>query len=260
MYSIEEFMRVLEGFAPLSLSYKMIEKGAYDNSGVIVKNHDKIKRVLFSLDLSNLSVERALELDCDTIVTHHPAIYSPIKSLDEDGDTAALLTAIRNGLNVISMHLNLDIAKNGIDQSLINAIGGKDTRIIEVIDGECGYGKESVIENISAEDFLQGLKEKFSSEKIILYGAGEVNKVASFCGAGSSDALSAVGKGVTDADTVVTSDIPHHVLKGLIERQKKVIIIPHYVAENKGFEKFYEYVTQNCVNFDAYYFVDKRFM
>jgi putative NIF3 family GTP cyclohydrolase 1 type 2 len=105
-----------------------------------------------------------LELDCDTIVTHHPAIYSPIKSLDEDGDTAALLTAIKNGLNVISMHLNLDIAKNGIDQSLINAIGGKDTRIIEVIDGECGYGKESVIENISAEDFLQGLKEKFSSD------------------------------------------------------------------------------------------------
>ena len=260
MYSVKEFMRVLEGFAPLLLSYKMIEKGAYDNSGVIVKNHDKIKKALFSLDLSNLTVERALELDCDTIVTHHPAIYSPIKSLDEDGDTAALLTAIKNGLNVISMHLNLDIAKNGIDQSLMDVIGGKNSRVIDIVDGECGYGKESVVERILAEEFLQNLKEKFSSDKIILYGFGEVNKVASFCGAGSSDALSAVEKGLTDADTIITSDLPHHVLKALIERQKKVIIIPHYVAENKGFEKFYEYVMQNCVNFDAYYFVDKRFM
>ena len=57
MYSINEFLAVLEEFAPLSLSKKMIERGDYDNSGIIVNCHNDIKKVFFSLDLSKEVLE-----------------------------------------------------------------------------------------------------------------------------------------------------------------------------------------------------------
>ncbi len=250
---------MLEEFAPLSLSHKMIEKGAYDNSGIIVKDHDYVGKVLFSLDLTSQSVSEAIKKGCDTIVTHHPAIYLPIKSIGTDG-TEALLEAIKKGINVLSMHLNLDVAKNGVDQSLANAIGGKNIRILDCLLDGCGYGREYEVEKQDLIEFTNELKKEFSTDKIIYYGQGEVEKVASFCGAGASDAVSHVKNNTTDADTIITSDISHHLLSELIERGKKVIIIPHYVAEQKGFIKFYEYVLQNCGKTEAYYFVDKRFM
>ena len=48
MCNLKDFMAVLEQVAPLELSKKMIELGDYDNSGIIVKNNDTVKKVLFS--------------------------------------------------------------------------------------------------------------------------------------------------------------------------------------------------------------------
>ena len=80
MFKLNQLMEVIEEYAPLSLSRKMIEKGSYDNSGIIVKSGDNCQKILFSLDLSSESVKKAVELKCDTIVTHHPAIYTPVTS------------------------------------------------------------------------------------------------------------------------------------------------------------------------------------
>ena len=115
MFNLDEFMAIIEGVSPLSLSHKMIEKGSYDNSGLLVKSTEKIEKILFSLDLSLEVVNKAIELKCDTIVTHHPAIYQPLKSLSITGETAPIVLAIKNQINVISMHLNLDIADDGIE-------------------------------------------------------------------------------------------------------------------------------------------------
>ena len=115
--------------------------------------------------------------------------------------------------------------------------------------------------HIVSPEFVANAKEVFNSNKIIAYGDGVIKKVASFCGGGSDHALKAVCGGATDADTIVSSDIPHHVLKELVEKGKKVVIIPHYVSEQYGFEKFYAFA-KNVLNEKAgvYYFLDKRFM
>ncbi len=260
MCNLEQFMTVLESFAPLNLSKKMIEKGSYDNSGIIVKHHQQINSVLFSLDLSDASVYKAIECGCDTIVTHHPAIYNPIKNLGVTGDTKALLTAVSNGINVISMHLNLDVAKGGIDDCLCKGLGGKNPKIIDQIDSDCGYGKEAEIDGVEIEQFVNEIKAKFGSEKIVFYGAGKVEKIASFCGGGASEAMDKVASGLTDADTIITSDMAHHQLLSLISAEKKVIIIPHYVSEEYGFKKFFDAVSQKVDKTSMYYFTDKRFM
>ncbi|MBP5686241.1 MAG: Nif3-like dinuclear metal center hexameric protein, partial [Clostridia bacterium] len=129
MYDLRDFFAVLDGIAPIKYSYALIEKGDYDNSGIIVAQNSEIKRVLFSLDLSVGAVKRAKNSKCDTIVTHHPAIYHPLKTLD--GENAALLSAVNGGLNVISMHLNLDVAKGGVDESLAAGLGGANAEILD---------------------------------------------------------------------------------------------------------------------------------
>ena len=261
MYKLKEFLGVLEEIAPLELSKKMIDRGDYDNSGIIIGHHDTVKRVLFALDLTVLAVDEAIKLDCDTVVTHHPAIYNPVKTIDAWSDTRAVMEAAANGINVISMHLNLDVADNGIDECLSNGLGGENARILDLIDEKRGYSREATVKPQSAEEFIKRVKETFNTDKILFYGDGEVKKIASFCGGGASHAADAVKKNLTDADTVITSDMPHHVLLSLIEQGKKVMIIPHYVAELYGFNKFYERVAEKTQGkAQTYFFTDKRFV
>lgn len=260
MFNTEKFLQALENFAPLEISYSAIKKGDYDNSGLIVKCSNTVKKALFSLDLSDLAIEKAIEIGADTIVTHHPAIYNPVKKLAIDGENKNVLNAIKNNLNVISMHLNLDMADAGIDHYLAEGLGATDTVILDDLDEKHGYGREFLCK-ISAEEVLEKAQKTFGSNKILLYGKGQVNKIASFCGSGGDHALACVIEGKTDADLIVSSDIPHHVLSALIESGKKVMIIPHYVSEQYGFYKFYLWV-ENFVKGQAQveYFVDKRFM
>lgn len=259
MYSLKEFFSVLDEYAPLKFSQAMIERGCHDNSGILINCNDCVKNVTFSLDLSKYVVEQAIKNGSDTIVTHHPAIYQPIKDLSVDGATAPVLLSAMNGLNVISMHLNLDVAKTGIDYCLANAVGKNNVKILETIEDGIGYGREFVLDTTVSE-LSKALSEKLKTDKIIYYGSGKVNKVATFCGGGSSSALELVLTNKTNADTIVTSDVPHHVIKEMVERDKNIIIIPHYVAEEVGFNKFYcEIKNKLSEKINAYYIDDKRF-
>ncbi len=260
MLKFDDFFGVLEKLAPLKLSEIATADGGYDNSGVIVKNSDNVNSVLFSLDLSVSSVEKAIELGVDTIVTHHPAIYYPIKNLSIDGENKALLMAIKQGLNVISMHLNLDVVCGGIDDCLSNGLGGEKSRMLETFDGVNGYGRENRI-NMDLLDFVAKVKTVLQTDKVLVYGQGKCEKMASFCGGGASHAINAIAKNLTDADLIITSDLAHHQIKEIVESGRKLVIIPHYASEQYGFEKFYERVINITKDkAQAHYFQDKRFM
>lgn len=262
MYKIDRLLALLAEYAPLEISYKAIERGDYDNSGLLVKNSENASKILFSLDLSDLAVDRAIESNADTIVTHHPAIYNPVKKLSIDGDNRALLRAIKAGLNVISMHLNLDMTSLGIDEYLARGLGGVKTKILDDLDGEHGYGREAELSvEKDAEQVLLDAKNTFKTDKILLYGNGKVKSIASFCGSGGDYAVEQVEKGKTSAQLIVTSDLPHHQLLPLIEAGKMVMIIPHYSSELYGFNKFYEWTVAQIGDLATLeFFEDKRFM
>ena len=260
MCKIGEFLSKLESFAPLSLSKKMIEMGDYDNSGLLVKVSENANKILFSLDLSIKAVERAVELGCDTIVTHHPAIYAPIKALEIDGQNQSVLLAIKNNLNVISMHLNLDIASLGIDHFLSLGLGGEGQKVLTKIEGENGYGRIAKVCEQSLSQFVSKIKENFGTDKVIYYGQNSVKNIASFCGSGGAHAVKTLIEKPC-FDTVITSDLAHHQLKELIECGVNVVIIPHYASVLFGFNKFYQLISDKLESEQkAFYFIDHRFM
>ena len=239
----------LEKFAPISISNELVKAfNGYDNSGIIASVEDEIKGVIFTLDLTEKSVETAIENGANLIVTHHPAIYAPIKTVD-----GALLKCIQNKIGVISMHLNLDACNDGIDYHLANGLGGVEQKIVTELSSGCGYGR--VFEfNESFNSLKKRYQEVFNTDKVMAFGNldKKIKKVASFCGSGLD--INEVD-GLSYVDAFVSADIKHHVILYALERGKCVLQVSHYSSEVYGFRKFYNEIKSqlsglNCVFFE----------
>ena len=185
-----DVLNKLEEYAPLEISRAFVAAGAYDNSGLLVDTGEPVKKAAFTLELSAAAVAFAEEEGCNLIVTHHPAIYRPVASLCAgDPTTGPLVKAIRAGISVISMHLNLDAAPGGIDESLARALGAEETKILRPILGDAGYGRAFSVGPIRFSAYLENVRKTFG-DRVIAYGEDRlVSRVASFCGGGAGDAL-----------------------------------------------------------------------
>lgn len=238
--------------APKSLSDEYCEKyGAYDNSGIIVDTGEEIDKILFSLDLTNEAVERAVKIGAKLIVTHHPAIYGKISEVSvSDALGKKLIKCIQNGISVISMHLNLDCAKNGIDESLMLAVKkssgeeiGEETLVMHTLE-KGGYGRVYSVLDTTAGELANGLNKELRTDKTIVYGREKrVRRVASFCGSGCDEEGIAFAL-KTGADAVISADFKHHIILSALERGLTVISLTHYASENYGFKKYYEKISR----------------
>ena len=256
---IIEFYKKLCEFAPLSLSEKLCEKdGLYDNSGLIIapSPEEELKGAAFMLDLTAKGAEKAVKSGCNFIVTHHPAIYSAIKSIDS---SSALAYCIKNGVAVASMHLNFDCAERGIDYWLAKGLGGDNQLIDEDLGNNCGYGRLFKREETTASNLLNEYKKEFKTDRVTLYGneGQKIKKVASFCGAGLDERAVEVAKDF-GAEMVVSADIKHHVLLYAIESGLCVLSCTHYATENYGMERIAAGFIKKYKDENIIFFGDER--
>ena len=228
--------------APVALSDELCAKyGAYDNSGIILDCGSDVTGALFCLDLTAGAVMEAESRGYNLIVTHHPAIYSPVKSLgvQPHSPTAPLLSCAMKGISVISMHLNFDSALKGIDYYLMRGLGGEREECFLNPLSSGGYGRVYAVSAQSFADFSSNASREFESDKIRFYDAnGEVKKIASFCGAGcDEEAIEfALSHG---ADTFVSADMKHHHVAALVWAGLNVVEMTHYCSEVYGFARIY---------------------
>ena len=250
-----EAYQIVDGLAPKSISDEYcLTYGAYDNSGVLIDVGEEIKSAVFSLDLSVAAIEKAVQSGANLIVTHHPAIYgkiSDIRASDFEPLDKKLVTVLRGGISVISMHLNLDCAQGGIDESLMQGVclasgadEQKDVALMHAL-SVGGYGRAYAIKPTTLQVLTENIKTVFSTERLEVYGDKNktISRVASFCGGGADEA--AVEFAVKQkADAILSSDFKHHVITLAIESGLSVIALTHYASENYGFEKFYQKIRQ----------------
>ena len=254
---LNEIYALIDGLAPFALSREYCEKyGAYDNSGILLDCGKEITNIFFSLDCSMRAVEEARRFKADLIVTHHPAIFTPIKGLTANNPVTECAKA---GISIISAHLNLDSARGGIDESLAAALGAK-KKIVRMHTLSCGgYGSVFKIDPTPLDKFVQKVKTELASERVVVYGNRPVEKIASFCGAGfGEDSVAfALEQG---ADTFVSSDAKHHLIAQAVERGLNVLCLMHYAAEQYGFYEFYQKIKVKCSLVRTGYFADERLM
>ena len=239
-------MKLIDAFkiigqeAPVSLSDELCSKyNHYDNSGVLVENKGEIKGILFSLDFTPDAAEEAVNRGCNLIVTHHPAIYHGMRRITPSNDliSRALFTCIKHNIGVISMHLNMDSAPEGIDWHLMKGIGGtqEDGVLNELSSG--GYGRIYDIKPVTFKEFVKRTQRTFETKRCFAYGDDDriIKRVASFCGAGCSE--DAAGMAINGgADVLVSSDIAHHMITGLFYSGVNVLQLTHYCSEVYGFK------------------------
>ncbi len=252
---LSEIYEIANTLAPKALSDEMCAKyGFYDNSGILVDVGEEITGIVFSLDLSDGAIALAMAKGANLIITHHPAIYGKISKIDyfDEGNLGKkLVWCLRKGISVLSMHLNLDSAKEGIDESLAQGItlaaGSKQRQKeqIQCLLSSGGYGRVYDVGEVPLFSLAEGIKSTFDTKRIEVYGdmTKRVKRVASFCGAGADEGTVAFAVDA-GAEVMISSDFKHHILALALEKGLSVIALTHYASENYGFRKYYEKISR----------------
>ncbi len=105
----------LEKLIPPELSME------WDNDGLMVcPNPDReVTKVLLTLDVTAAAVDFAIEKSCETIISHHPLIFKPLKHISDK----RLLKLVKNDISVMSFHTRLDIVDGGVNDELAKTLG-----------------------------------------------------------------------------------------------------------------------------------------
>jgi len=118
-----------------------------------------VSRVVISLDITQDVLGFALDVKGDVVVSHHPLIFKPIRSIDLSDSNARLLAGfLRRGISVVSMHTNLDAAVGGVNDILASVIGLENTcpLLPDDSDSRAGLGRVGFLkEGLTQDEFLR---------------------------------------------------------------------------------------------------------
>ena len=136
--TVADIIQAMESIAPSFLAEK------WDNPGLQVGTKDHpVKTIRVSLDPSRKVVADACKKGVDLLITHHPLIFHPLKSIDFSTPTGSIIkTAINGGLAVFSAHTNLDSAKGGVNDVLASKIGLKRLTVLQEKNESGPWGPE----------------------------------------------------------------------------------------------------------------------
>ena len=145
--------RYIDKIAPFSI------QDGFDNSGFLVGDRDKeIKKAAVCLDITNDIVEECHRKNTDLIISHHPVIFTKIRSLDSRSPVYRMI-----GYNIaaICAHTNFDMVRGGISDIMYRLLGFGDPENAPVLDiihkgSGIGYGR---IANLSEETTADKLAE-----------------------------------------------------------------------------------------------------
>jgi dinuclear metal center YbgI/SA1388 family protein len=248
----------MEEFAPKRLAE------SWDNPGLLIgSSEDEVNKILVVLDATNDVVDYAISNKFDMIVTHHPIIFSAMKSIRGDLPLGKkIINLIRNNICVYSAHTNLDVTNGGINDIFCSIIGVKETVPLSISGEDKGivYGLGhigKIDEAVTVREYAESIKEILKLETIRVIGNlnRKVKKVAVCTGAGDSLIKKAKFAG---ADVYVTGDMKYHDSQDAIEMGLPIIDAGHYATENIAMPYITEYLKSvrslNGVEIETYKF------
>ncbi len=127
---ISELIGYLEQKVPLS------QQEDYDNSGVQCGDvNDEISGILVAIDVTEPVVDEAINRGCNLIITHHPPLFKPIKSITPKYYVhRALIKAIRYGITIYSSHTSLDNDNEGVNIYWAKKMGLENISVIDPLE------------------------------------------------------------------------------------------------------------------------------
>lgn len=117
----------------LEKKYPKQNAESWDNVGLLVgESTQEVSKVQISLDVTERVIDNAVENNVDMIISHHPMIFSPLKSINNGSlNGRKILKLIKNNIAVYSMHTNLDSSSEGLNEYVTELLGWEDTKVID---------------------------------------------------------------------------------------------------------------------------------
>lgn len=212
MAKVKDFYGYLNSIAPFETQED------WDNSGMLVGDMDaEVKKVAVVLDITHEEIKKAKAIGADLIISHHPVIFNPIKSVTRGSVPYEL---VASSINALCCHTPLDIADGGTNDSLAKLLG------IEVTRTEDPILRLGTVEPTTAQE-LAGKIANTLNTKVRYADAGrKIEKIAICTGAGCS-LIEAAG----EIDAFITGDASHHNFLDCIQAGITLIAAGHYETE-----------------------------
>lgn len=242
---IGKFTDILGKEFPLSLQED------YDNcGGQVLFPGEELRSILIALDADMPVIEEAMDLKCSMILTHHPLIFNPLRSITS-GDPLSdmIIRLIENRTSLYSLHTNLDrkyYAKTG------EALGF--TRNSPLMSRESledgtptGFGSLSELDTpTTLGDLLSLVRRKLSLAHVLFTGRMDrtIRRVAILNGAGGRSVERIMH--AFDIDCIITGDVGYHQAKSAQAHDIPVIDAGHFGTE-RIFPEFLRKDIMDCL-------------
>lgn len=234
-----EVIACLEKIAPCYFAEK------WDNVGLLAGRENKeVKKILLALDPTSEVVEEAVSWGADLLITHHPLIFSGLKSVTtSDFIGKRVFNLVFQDICYYAMHTNFDVM--GMADAVADLLELEKCQVLDVtfqdeISKE-GIGRMGELSRtMSLEECAKYVKDKCKVSSVKVFGNPDklIDVVALIPGSGKSYVDLAIKKG---AQVVITGDIDHHNGLDAVERGLAVIDAGHYGLE-KIFTSYMEEV------------------
>jgi len=205
---IREFLGLIESEFPADTAMEG------DPIGLQLQSERKeITSVLTTLEINEETVSEAVRLGTDCIVTFHPLIYRPLRTITENDFVGRLVTRlIGAGIAVIAVHTNYDAHPRGT-----NAIFGRKLGLLNMAPllpdaHHAGFGMGiigSLPVNVGSEELAEAVGNICGAPVIFVpkNGQDRIATVAAVCGSGFTFLDYAIAAG---ADAFITADVKYH--------------------------------------------------
>jgi len=225
---LNDIFEYLNKLSPFELQEK------WDNSGLLVGDkNQKINKIYLSLDLDLELIEEIEENSL--IITHHPLIFKPLKSLVPISYSQKIaIKLIQKNISLISMHTNFD--KTHLNKYVMKEVLG-----FEYVQIGDFMLKANI--NMTFDKLANYIKEKLNIDNLnVVKCHNTIQSLTLTTGSGMSllDNVS--------TDLFLTGDIKYHEAMEAKAREISLIDITHYESEKyfaqalfkelKDFEKF----------------------
>ena len=200
---------------------------SFDNVGILVGDpNTEVQKSVVALDCTPAVVKKAVAENAQLIITHHPVIFEPLKSVVK-GNGNVVYDCIQNGISVISMHTNLDVAAGGVNDCLAKALELENIQTVTDDEG-FSFRMGSLKTEMSATKLAEYVKARLGGN--IRYTDGEkAIKTISVCGgSGGSELYFAM----QSSDALVTADVKHNVFIEAASKGYTLLDAGHFHTEN----------------------------
>lgn len=212
MASVKDFYEYLNFIAPFDTQED------WDNSGLLAGDPDaEVKKAAVVLDITVEAIRQAHTLGADLIISHHPLIFEPLKSVVKGNPAYELVS---RGMNAICCHTPLDIAQGGTNDTLAKLLG------FEVHTGDDPILRFGTISETDTKNLAQHIGKALNTTVRYADAGKPVKKIAICTGSGCS-LLSQAG----DIDAFITGDASHHNFLDALQEGISVIAAGHYETE-----------------------------